>query len=252
MGRFMSPDWNAKVEPVPYSKLDEPQTLNLYSYALNNPVTGVDPDGHACAELLLNTDSGFCQRAAEYGRLDASPQIRGETRFFAAASAVSLALADVDAPRMIIRWSVSKQTATFLENLGEDLEKRNLTAAIAILTGSLDGPGLDARMVHMEQTEVQAQLDNLQKTNSGEYNTAIKEINGLLNPGTLGQIGSGVYNSDAAFGMIVDQVRKSLGRNIDFSNQADREKLGNTAIDFVRSGLGCAALSPMGSICASW
>ena len=26
MGRFMSPDWSAKEEPVPYAKLDDPQT----------------------------------------------------------------------------------------------------------------------------------------------------------------------------------------------------------------------------------
>ena len=50
MGRFMSPDWSAKEEPVPYAKLDDPQSLNLYAYVLNNPLTGVDPTGHAtCA-----------------------------------------------------------------------------------------------------------------------------------------------------------------------------------------------------------
>jgi len=47
MGRFMSPDWSAKVEPVPYSKLDDPQSLNLYAYLMNNPLGGVDADGHA-------------------------------------------------------------------------------------------------------------------------------------------------------------------------------------------------------------
>ena len=46
MGRFMSPDWSAKEEPVPYAKLDNPQTLNLYAYMRNNPLGGVDPDGH--------------------------------------------------------------------------------------------------------------------------------------------------------------------------------------------------------------
>ena len=45
-GRFMSPDWSAKVEPVPYSKLDDPQTLNLYAYVGNNPMARVDADGH--------------------------------------------------------------------------------------------------------------------------------------------------------------------------------------------------------------
>jgi RHS repeat-associated protein len=48
MGRFMSPDWSAKEEPVPYAKLDNPQTLNLYNYMRNNPLGGVDPDGHCC------------------------------------------------------------------------------------------------------------------------------------------------------------------------------------------------------------
>ena len=38
MGRFMSPDWSAKLMPVPYAKLDNPQTLNLYAYVGNNPL----------------------------------------------------------------------------------------------------------------------------------------------------------------------------------------------------------------------
>ena len=46
MGRFMSPDWSAKAEPVPYAKLDDPQSLNLYVYLENNPLTRVDADGH--------------------------------------------------------------------------------------------------------------------------------------------------------------------------------------------------------------
>jgi RHS repeat-associated protein len=49
MGRLLSPDWAAKPEgsnPVPYANLEYPQTLNLYSYAGNNPLSRTDPDGH--------------------------------------------------------------------------------------------------------------------------------------------------------------------------------------------------------------
>jgi RHS repeat-associated protein len=45
-GRFISPDWSAKLAAVPYAKLGNPQTLNLYSYVGNNPLSAVDPDGH--------------------------------------------------------------------------------------------------------------------------------------------------------------------------------------------------------------
>ena len=42
----MSPDWADKPEAVPYSSLDNPQSLNLYSYVLNNPLSKDDLDGH--------------------------------------------------------------------------------------------------------------------------------------------------------------------------------------------------------------
>jgi RHS repeat-associated protein len=48
MGRWMSPDWAAKPEAVPYSHLDNPQSLNLYGYVLNNPLSKPDFDGHGC------------------------------------------------------------------------------------------------------------------------------------------------------------------------------------------------------------
>jgi RHS repeat-associated protein len=46
MGRFLSPDWSTKEEPVPYAKLENPQTLNLYAYVGNNPLIRTDPSGH--------------------------------------------------------------------------------------------------------------------------------------------------------------------------------------------------------------
>ncbi len=67
MGRFLSPDWSAKIVPVPYAKLSDPQSLNLYAYLLNNPLEGVDPDGH---EVDLNGNKA--DKAEEQRRLAAN------------------------------------------------------------------------------------------------------------------------------------------------------------------------------------
>jgi RHS repeat-associated protein len=37
IGRFLSPDWSAKEEPVPYANLENPETLNLYNYMAGGP-----------------------------------------------------------------------------------------------------------------------------------------------------------------------------------------------------------------------
>ena len=48
MGRWLSPDWSAKEDPVPYAVLDDPQSLNLYQFVRNNPLSNRDDDGHGC------------------------------------------------------------------------------------------------------------------------------------------------------------------------------------------------------------
>jgi RHS repeat-associated protein len=45
-GRFLSPDWAARPTAVPYAVFGDPQSLNLYTYVRNDPVTQADADGH--------------------------------------------------------------------------------------------------------------------------------------------------------------------------------------------------------------
>jgi RHS repeat-associated protein len=69
-GRFTSPDWSAAPEAVPYADLSNPQSLNLYSYMRNNPLGGVDPDGHCCFSEVLKYVSdasvGFAKGTANH------------------------------------------------------------------------------------------------------------------------------------------------------------------------------------------
>lgn len=64
--RFLTPDWAAKVTPVPYAKLDNPQSLNLYSYVWNNPLRSSDPDGHdICTQDQTGKTIG-CQKQSKW------------------------------------------------------------------------------------------------------------------------------------------------------------------------------------------
>ena len=55
LGRFLTPDWAAAPTAVPYAEFGDPQSLNLYGYVRNNPLSKADPDGHCppCLEELV-------------------------------------------------------------------------------------------------------------------------------------------------------------------------------------------------------
>jgi RHS repeat-associated protein len=55
MGRFLTPDWAARPTSVPYAVFGDPQSLNLYGYVRNDPVSRADADGHC---YYGNCDSG--------------------------------------------------------------------------------------------------------------------------------------------------------------------------------------------------
>jgi murein DD-endopeptidase MepM/ murein hydrolase activator NlpD len=60
MGRWLTPDWSARPATVPYANFGDPQSLNLYLYVRNDPVSKADADGHVCdlCEKLKNLVSG--------------------------------------------------------------------------------------------------------------------------------------------------------------------------------------------------
>ena len=67
MGRFMSPDPSGLV----YADPRNPQSLNLYSYVMNNPLMNIDPTGLACVHINNDTgayegfESGDCDNSTE-------------------------------------------------------------------------------------------------------------------------------------------------------------------------------------------
>ena len=96
-------------------------------------------------------------------------------------------------------------------------------------------------LVHKEQSQVQSVLDGFKRSNPEGYAAAIEEINALLNPdqrgtseGGLGAIDKAFFGTDKAMDGIIQGVEKSLGHDIDFGNQGDREALGNAVVDHIR------------------
>jgi len=93
MGRFSSPDDGADAVmgvPVPFADLSNPQSLNLYSYVNNNPLSRRDYDGHASyqpcnggtqqcwegdydGEVYCNTSSGCLKWNSKAGEWGAVP-----------------------------------------------------------------------------------------------------------------------------------------------------------------------------------
>jgi RHS repeat-associated protein len=233
MGRFVSPD-----DIFADQHQEDPQSWNLYSYVRNNPLAHVDPDGKACT--ALNSGSGFCQRAEAYANFDAL--VHSKTRFFAAASAATQAMANVAVFGLGTAGTTS-DTRRFLESTGETLLQVNTEAVGKIISGQMSGPDLDAKMVHMEQTAVQKGLDGLKGTDA--YGAVIKEINGLLNAkstipaNALAALGGVFLPSDKAYAQVLAGVRESLGHDINFANQKDREAIGNALVKHIRETGGC-------------
>lgn len=63
MGRFMSPDTFGE-------HIEDPQTLNRYSYVGNNPLSRTDPDGHdfylGCTIAKDGSNSSTCRHAHKF------------------------------------------------------------------------------------------------------------------------------------------------------------------------------------------
>jgi hypothetical protein len=54
-----------------------------------------------------------------------------------------------------------------------------------------------------------------------------------------------LFGTDVAMAGILSSVRKDLGHDIDFANQADREAMGNAIIKYIRETGGTAVTGDM-------
>lgn len=125
LGRFMTPDWAARPTAVPYAVFGDPQSLNLYGYVRNDPVSRSDLDGHAAeADAFRNLGDWSGMGGDAYGMT-----LTGGDPW-----AYTLAAWQVKITAAVQQWIANalKQSSAPAQNLSDKSEK-------AILNSNLTG-----------------------------------------------------------------------------------------------------------------
>ncbi|HJS88708.1 MAG TPA: hypothetical protein VJ738_01950 [Steroidobacteraceae bacterium] len=170
-------------------------------------------------------------RSERYRRLDAQPEIRARTDFFAAAAIVTRALAYSGA-------------TPFMLALSDALEGVNVCRAHLIRSGCLYVTGSVERntrdFIRYEQALVQAALDHLRGSDPRGYSEQIRVANGAIARALRPGAGC-ASNALTTFARAAECCLARLGRAIEFATQSDREALGEELARSARRGPGWRA-----------
>ncbi|GEM_PF-3025658 len=133
IGRFISPD---TIVPEPFN----PQSLNRYSYCLNNPLIYVDPSGH---KEITPDEWAACMAMWEYinSLNEVWPQMGGSLAYEMGfmdpvTSTVDYWNLDFERYNNYLRW---KKVGNIVKNILPNIEKGNMVKVEAIVLHSTDG-----------------------------------------------------------------------------------------------------------------
>jgi len=148
LGRFMTPDWDAKPVTVPYAKFGDPQTLNLYSYVENAPVNRADADGHEENHSGVCDSSGPC--ASDKELADQTQKLKLQTTGYTGSSynmtAAGVVLTQTqhtetyDSQTGVRTTTDTTTTATFRTDAGHEGQFSGATTQTQTVTAKLGDP----------------------------------------------------------------------------------------------------------------
>jgi hypothetical protein len=153
--------------------------------------------------------------------------VRQQTVFFGAASATmhmfgSTAILGESAPLIAGSPAINGADYNFLENMSSGLEGKNTAAFASIVSGTetLSGAALNTKLIKMEQDYVQNQLDALIASTPEAAQKLLANVNKMMNVSDPLKFAAGVLSmKDRAYLEVLDSVRESLGKDIDFAQQ---------------------------------
>jgi RHS repeat-associated protein len=191
-GRFMTPDWSAKPQGVPYASLGNPQSLNLYSYVMNNPLTDRDLDGHSCMFGLVG--SSCHQAGSSSSEMAAEQQQNTQTVVAQAATDTAVGTAKELANSVIdlsntINQAVDAGLSTFTSfQFGQTADFQSSTpgessamagTSLALLAVPIGGEG-EAVSVYMNAEKSYVGITNNLARRAAEHGQELTEVVGGL------------------------------------------------------------------------
>ena len=168
-GRFLTPDWSKNPQGVPYATFTNPQSLNLYSYVKNNPLTNTDSDGHACVfgiTLFGSHFGGSCP-----GDTPPAPPL---------APSIPQGAPGSQTGPLVNAQDNARNNPAFQPSTNGTTHCNQATCAIATETGAPTGP-----LTNGQDTPALAnqQAANLGEPNSGYHQVSPSEAQSLANQG---------------------------------------------------------------------
>jgi len=208
-GRFLTPDFGGMIEgspdPVPWATFRNPQTLNLYSYVTNNPLTRRDEDGHVqvCGNqyATMNGDGATVVHA----NCTEQPDSFFQTMVTAASNWHQNQLNQMNGPPQMQMDIVYPVDLGALESLGESIE--NILAKAESTVGNQS-----VRVANRQVAEQAA------KEWVGEDAEAIPDTHGGKSGGQAGMKSAGgtkiARTTSAATKGYINLVNKATGGNL--------------------------------------